>query len=80
MGQRGECEFNYGSIGNFLTVYRNSVKLSEDMIVHGVHLFQEISKRHQHHIPAPKLPLPGHSESYNPPPEYLFSEEEVSFQ
>ncbi len=23
------------------------------------------------HIPAPKLPLPGHAESYNPPPEYL---------
>lgn len=23
------------------------------------------------HVPAPKLPLPGHAESYNPPPEYL---------
>ncbi|PWZ02002.1 BOP1NT-domain-containing protein [Testicularia cyperi] len=25
---------------------------------------------------APKLPLPGHAESYNPPEEYLFNEEE----
>ena len=30
------------------------------------------------HIPAPRLKLPGHSESYNPPPEYLPTEEEVS--
>ena len=27
-------------------------------------------------IPAPKLPLPGHAESYNPPAEYLMTEEE----
>lgn len=26
--------------------------------------------------PAPKLPLPGHSESYRPPPEFIFDEEE----
>lgn len=26
------------------------------------------------YIPAPKLKLPGHSESYNPPKEYLPSE------
>ncbi|XP_070604567.1 ribosome biogenesis protein BOP1 [Erythrolamprus reginae] len=32
--------------------------------------------RHKMHVPAPKLPLPGHTESYNPPPEYLPSEEE----
>ncbi|MXQ93663.1 hypothetical protein E5288_WYG022360 [Bos mutus] len=32
--------------------------------------------RHKMHVPAPKLALPGHSESYNPPPEYLPSEEE----
>ncbi|KAH0617325.1 hypothetical protein JD844_015374 [Phrynosoma platyrhinos] len=32
--------------------------------------------RHKMHVPAPKLPLPGHEESYNPPPEYLLSEEE----
>ena len=38
----------------------------------------ELSKRYQHHIPAPKMPLPGHAESYNPPPEYLLTEEEVS--
>ena len=29
-----------------------------------------------HHLPAPKLPLPQHSESYNPPPEYLLDDEE----
>eukprot|EP00300_Choanocystis_sp_HF-7_P020323 c20566_g1_i2.p1 GENE.c20566_g1_i2~~c20566_g1_i2.p1 ORF type:complete len:735 (+),score=149.69 c20566_g1_i2:35-2239(+) len=27
-------------------------------------------------IPAPKVKLPGHSESYNPPPEYLYTEAE----
>ncbi|CAE7398295.1 bop1, partial [Symbiodinium sp. CCMP2456] len=27
-------------------------------------------------LPAPKMALPGHAESYNPPPEYLFTEEE----
>uniref|UniRef100_A0A8D0HKG4 Ribosome biogenesis protein BOP1 n=1 Tax=Sphenodon punctatus TaxID=8508 RepID=A0A8D0HKG4_SPHPU len=32
--------------------------------------------RHKMHVPAPKVPLPGHEESYNPPPEYLLSEEE----
>ncbi|XP_041105087.1 ribosome biogenesis protein bop1 [Polyodon spathula] len=32
--------------------------------------------RHKMHVPAPKLKLPGHEESYNPPPEYLFTEEE----
>ena len=31
---------------------------------------------HPMHMPAPKLPLPTHAESYNPPAEYLFSEEE----
>ena len=33
--------------------------------------------RHKMHVPAPKLALPGHAESYNPPPEYLPSAEEV---
>lgn len=28
------------------------------------------------YIPAPKLKLPGHEESYNPPPEYIPTEEE----
>ena len=36
-----------------------------------------ILARHKMHLPAPKIPLPGHQESYNPPPEYLFTEEEV---
>jgi len=30
------------------------------------------------HIPAPKRNLPSHAESYNPPPEFLFNEREVS--
>uniref|UniRef100_A0A914XED7 Ribosome biogenesis protein BOP1 homolog n=1 Tax=Plectus sambesii TaxID=2011161 RepID=A0A914XED7_9BILA len=29
------------------------------------------------HFPAPKVALPGHDESYNPPPEYLLSPEEL---
>ena len=28
------------------------------------------------HMPAPKMPLPGHGESYHPPEEYLFTQEE----
>lgn len=36
-----------------------------------------IVARHRMHLPAPKIPLPGHHESYNPPPEYLFTDEEV---
>ena len=27
-------------------------------------------------MPAPKMPLPGHAESYNPPEEYFVTEEE----
>lgn len=38
----------------------------------------EEMRRIRNHIPAPKRQLPGHSESYNPPAEYLFSEKEVS--
>lgn len=34
------------------------------------------SKRFQFHLPAPKMPLPGHAESYNPPEEYLLNKEE----
>lgn len=29
------------------------------------------------HFPAPKISLPGHAESYNPPAEYLCDEEEL---
>ncbi|VDK45946.1 unnamed protein product [Anisakis simplex] len=29
------------------------------------------------HFPAPKVALPGNAESYNPPAEYLFNEEEL---
>ena len=38
------------------------------------------SKRLQFHLPAPKMPLPGHAESYNPPAEYILSEEELQRQ
>lgn len=34
------------------------------------------NKRLLHHLPAPKCPLPNHVESYNPPPEYLFDDDE----
>lgn len=34
------------------------------------------NKRSQYHLPAPKMPLPGHAESYNPPPEYLLTAQE----
>lgn len=37
-----------------------------------------ILARHKMHLPAPKMALPGHHESYNPPPEYLFTEQEVA--
>eukprot|EP01039_Chlorochromonas_danica_P007694 gene7694-8501_t len=35
------------------------------------------SRRLRYHLPAPKMPLPGHAESYNPPEEYLFDDEET---
>lgn len=35
------------------------------------------SRRHRAHIPAPKMALPGHAESYNPPPEYLLTADDV---
>lgn len=31
---------------------------------------------HPMHMPAPKMTLPGHAESYNPPAEYLWTEDE----
>lgn len=37
----------------------------------------EHMRRIQNHIPAPKRHLPGHAESYNPPPEYLFDKREL---
>ncbi|XP_033626829.1 ribosome biogenesis protein bop1-like [Asterias rubens] len=37
----------------------------------------EMTKRHHSHIAAPKEKLPGHEESYRPPPEYLPTEEEI---
>ncbi|XP_018302660.1 ribosome biogenesis protein BOP1 homolog [Mycetomoellerius zeteki] len=37
---------------------------------------EEMRRIHKH-IPAPKRYLPGHAESYNPPPEYLFDNKEL---
>lgn len=37
----------------------------------------EPMRRLHNHIPAPKRTLPGHAESYNPPPEYLLDEREM---
>lgn len=37
---------------------------------------EEMRRIHKH-IPAPKRHLPGHAESYNPPPEYLFDSKEL---
>ncbi|XP_014486173.1 PREDICTED: ribosome biogenesis protein BOP1 homolog [Dinoponera quadriceps] len=37
---------------------------------------EEMRRIHKH-IPAPKRHLPGHAESYNPPPEYLFDNREL---
>ncbi|XP_057338087.1 ribosome biogenesis protein BOP1 homolog [Microplitis mediator] len=37
----------------------------------------EDMRRIHKHIPAPKRHLPGHAESYNPPPEYLFDKKEL---
>jgi ribosome biogenesis protein ERB1 len=34
------------------------------------------SKKNKFHLPAPKMPLPGHAESYNPPAEYILTEDE----
>lgn len=34
-------------------------------------------RRHRGHIAAPKMNLPGHAESYNPPPEYLLTNDDV---
>lgn len=36
---------------------------------------EEMRRIHKH-IAAPKRHLPGHAESYNPPPEYLFDAKE----
>lgn len=38
----------------------------------------EEMRRIHDHISAPKRYLPGHAESYNPPPEFLFNKKEVS--
>jgi len=37
---------------------------------------EENMRRVHDPIPAPKMYLPGHEESYNPPPEYLFTDKE----
>ncbi|XP_053672587.1 ribosome biogenesis protein BOP1 homolog isoform X2 [Anopheles nili] len=39
---------------------------------------KEEMRRIHDHVAAPKRALPGHAESYNPPPEYLFDEKEMA--
>ncbi|XP_062543428.1 ribosome biogenesis protein BOP1 homolog [Armigeres subalbatus] len=39
---------------------------------------KEEMRRIHDHVVAPKRPLPGHAESYNPPPEYLFNDRELA--
>lgn len=38
---------------------------------------REKMRRIHDHVAAPKRALPGHAESYNPPPEYLFNNKEI---
>lgn len=38
---------------------------------------KEKMRRIHDHVSAPKRDLPGHAESYNPPPEYLFDAKEM---
>lgn len=38
---------------------------------------REKMRRIHDHVAAPKRALPGHAESYNPPPEYLFNDAEM---
>ena len=39
---------------------------------------EDRNRKHMQHLPAPKCPLPEHNESYNPPPEYLFDDQELA--
>ena len=41
-------------------------------------ILAESSRRLKFHLPAPKMALPGHEESYNPPDEYLLTPEEIT--
>lgn len=43
-------------------------------------LSQTDAHKPRQYIPAPKVRLPGHDESYNPPPEYLPTKEEVRLE
>ncbi len=45
-------------------------------ITRSTHHLQSAKAPHRMHIPAPRLKLPGHAESYNPPPEYLPTDQE----
>lgn len=36
----------------------------------------QLREEHPMHIPAPKMKLPDHDESYNPPAEYLLTDKE----
>ena len=48
----------------------------EDDLADDSETIEKRKRRGPKHIPAPKTTLPGHAESYHPPPEYLFTKEE----
>lgn len=48
-----------------------------EVVVHDLWADEGAPIDHPMHIPAPKMVVPGHEESYNPPPEYLPSKDEV---
>ena len=72
-----ENEVGHYGIQSQLDTGLAGVAMTDNLIIRCCIFQSEINKRFRHHIPAPKPILPGHAESYNPPPEYLMTEEEV---
>ena len=62
---KAEKERDEESARNYYMLWKTDDQEDED----GVRRIRDL-------IPAPKMALPGHAESYNPPPEYLFTEKE----
>lgn len=60
------------SRSKYVYLYRLSTKSPPIMCA----LLQNVCRKAPPHIPAPKPRPPGHASSYNPPSEYLFTEEE----
>jgi len=62
---KAEKERDEERVRNYYMLWKTDDQEDED----GVRRIRDL-------IPAPKMALPGHAESYNPPPEYLFTEKE----